>query len=178
MNTERRLDAKTGQAYLAVKRRGRELLLDPMTNKGTGFPREERDALGLNGLLPPNVSSMAEQLARSYENNVSNPEPLARYVHLASLQDRNEVLFYRLAQEHLDEMMPILYTPTVGLACQRFSHIYRQARGVFIDWNQRGRIAEMLRSYPVRSPSIIVVTDGERILGLGDQGIGGMGIPI
>ncbi len=178
MNTERKLDAKTGQAYLAVSRRGRELLLDPMTNKGTGFPREERDALGLNGLLPPNVSSMAEQLARSYENNVSNREPLARYVHLASLQDRNEVLFYRLALEHLDEMMPILYTPTVGLACQRFSHIYRQARGIFIDWNQRGRIAEVLRNYPVRSPSILVVTDGERILGLGDQGIGGMGIPI
>ncbi len=178
MNTERRLDAKTGQAYLAVRRRGRELLLDPMTNKGTGFPREERDALGLNGLLPPNVSSMAEQLARSYENNISNLEPLARYVHLASLQDRNEVLFYRLALEHLDEMMPILYTPTVGLACQRFSHIYRQARGIFVDWNQRGRIAQVLRNYPVSSPSILVVTDGERILGLGDQGIGGMGIPI
>ena len=92
----RQVDPKTGQAYLAVKTRGRKLLLDPLTNKGTGFPREERDALGLNGLLPPSISSMAEQLARAYENNRSNPSPLARYVHLATLQDRNETLFYRL----------------------------------------------------------------------------------
>ena len=178
MNAQRRTDSKTGQAYLAVEHRGRALLLDPMTNKGTGFSREERDELGLHGLLPPNVSSMAEQLARAYENNRANPTPLARYVHLATLQDRNEVLFYRLALEHIEEMMPILYTPTVGEACQRFSHIYRQARGIFVDWNHRGRIAEVLRNYSVRDPSILVVTDGERILGLGDQGTGGMGIPI
>ena len=175
---QRRIDPKTGQAYLAVKHRGRKLLLDPQTNKGTGFPREERDELGLHGLLPPNISSMAEQLARAYENNRSNPSPLARYVHLATLQDRNETLFYRLALEHIDEMMPILYTPTVGEACQRFSHIYRQARGLFVDWTRRERIVEVLRNYPVQDPSVIVVTDGERILGLGDQGVGGMGIPI
>src|SRR5678815_4856214 len=141
-------------------------------------PSDERDAFALNGLLPPQICSMAEQLARAYENNRSNPTPLARYVHMATLQDRNEVLFYRLAFEHLEEMMPILYTPTVGEACQRFSHIYRQARGIFVDWSQRGRIADVLRNHSVEDPSIIVVTDGERILGLGDQGIGGMGIPI
>ncbi len=178
MSKHQRTDPKTGQLYLAVQHRGRKLLLDPLTNKGTGFPREERDELGLNGLLPPNISSMAEQLARAFENNRSNLDPLARYVHLATLQDRNEVLFYRLALEHLEEMMPILYTPTVGEACQRFSHIYRQARGIFVDWNQRGRIAEVLRNQQAHDVSIIVVTDGERILGLGDQGIGGMGIPI
>jgi malate dehydrogenase (oxaloacetate-decarboxylating) len=178
MSYEQRTDPTTGEAYLSVKHVGRDLLLDPLTNKGTGFPREERDALGLNGLLPPQICSMAEQLARAYENNRSNPAPLARYVHLATLQDRNEVLFYRLALEHIDEMMPILYTPTVGEACQRFSHIYRQARGIFVDWNQRGRIADVLRNHHVRDASVIVVTDGERILGLGDQGIGGMGIPI
>jgi len=175
---QRRTDPRTGQAYWAVRNRGHELLLDPMTNKGTGFPRDERDALGLNGLLPPHISTMAEQLARAYENNRSNSTALARYVHLATLQDRNEVLFFRLALEHLEEMMPILYTPTVGEACQRFSHIYRQSRGVYVDWGQRGRIAEVLRNHPVREASVIVVTDGERILGLGDQGIGGMGIPI
>jgi malate dehydrogenase (oxaloacetate-decarboxylating) len=178
MNHRRRIDPKTGQAYMAVQHRGRHLLLDPLTNKGTGFPREERDEFGLLALLPPNISSMAEQLARAYENNRSNPSPLARYVHLATLQDRNETLFYRLALEHIDEMMPILYTPTVGEACQRFSHIYRQARGLFVDWTQRGRIADVLRNHSVRDPSVIVVTDGERILGLGDQGVGGMGIPI
>jgi len=112
---QRRTDPRTGQAYWAVRNRGHELLLDPMTNKGTGFPRDERDALGLNGLLPPHISTMAEQLARAYENNRSNSTALARYVHLATLQDRNEVLFFRLALEHLEEMMPILYTPTVGV---------------------------------------------------------------
>jgi malate dehydrogenase (oxaloacetate-decarboxylating) len=178
MSFEQRVDPRTGEPYLAVKQRGRKLLLEPMTNKGTGFPRQEREALGLDGLLPPSVCTMAEQLERAYENNRSNAEPLARYVHLATLQDRNEVLFYRLLLEHIEELMPILYTPTVGLACQRFSHIYRQARGIFVDWNQRGRIAELLRNCHVRDASVIVVTDGERILGLGDQGIGGMGIPI
>ena len=178
MPNERKIDPRTGRAYLAVRTRGRELLLDPLTNKGTGFPREERDALGLNGLLPPDVSSMAEQLARAYENNRSNPSPLARYVHMATLQDRNEVLFHRLALEHIDEMMPILYTPTVGEACQRFSHIYRQARGLYVDWDHRGRIAELLRNHRRGDVSVIVATDGERILGLGDQGVGGMGIPI
>src|SRR5688572_13238276 len=170
MRFQRRTDPRTGQPYLAVQSRGRALLLDPMTNKGMGFPADEREALGLTGLLPPNIASMAEQLERAYENNRSHATPIARYVHMATLQDRNEVLFYRLALEHLDEMMPILYTPTVGEACQRFSHIYRQGRGLFVDWNHRGRIADLLRNQHVTNPSIVVVTDGERILGLGDQG--------
>src|SRR5687768_2300516 len=169
MTFQRRIDPKTGEPYLAVKHRGRALLLEPLTNKGTGFTRAERDELGLNGLLPPNVFPMAEQLARAYENNRAHASPLAKYVHLATLQDRNEVLFFRLLHEHVEELMPIVYTPTVGEACQRFSHIYRQARGIFVDWTQRGRIAEVLANWRVREASVIVVTDGERILGLGDQ---------
>lgn len=178
MNYQRRVDPKTGEEYLAVKHRGRELLLEPLTNKGTGFSREERDELGLHGLLPPNIFSLEEQLARAYENNRASGSALFKYVHLATLQDRNEVLFFRLLHEHIEEMMPIVYTPTVGEACQRFSHIYRQSRGVFVDWTNRGRIAQVLRNYHVRDASVVVVTDGERILGLGDQGVGGMGIPI
>jgi malate dehydrogenase (oxaloacetate-decarboxylating) len=178
MNHQRRIDPKTGQAYLAVKRRGRELLLEPLTNKGTGFSRQERDELGLHGLLPPTIFSLEEQLARAYENNRGIDSALFKYVHLVTLQDRNEVLFFRLLNDHIEEMMPIVYTPTVGEACQRFSHIYRQSRGIYVDWSNRGRIAEVLRNYHVRDASVIVVTDGERILGLGDQGVGGMGIPI
>ena len=173
-----RLDPHTGRPYLAVSKRGRDLLLEPLTNKGTGFPREERDALGLHGLLPPKIADLDEQLARAYENHRTAPTALDRYVHLASLQDRNEVLFFRLLHERIDEMMPVVYTPTVGEACQRFSHIYRQSRGLYLGIDLRGRLAEVLRNFPIHAPSVIVVTDGERILGLGDQGIGGMGIPI
>jgi malate dehydrogenase (oxaloacetate-decarboxylating) len=173
-----RRDPHTGEPYLAVAKRGRDLLLEPLTNKGTGFPLAERDAFGLHGLLPPKVADLDEQLARAYENHRSAATPLDRYVHLASLQDRNEVLFFRLLHEHIDEMMPIVYTPTVGEACQRFSHIYRQSRGLYLGIDRRGRLAEVLHNFPIRAPSVIVVTDGERILGLGDQGIGGMGIPI
>ena len=178
MDYTQKTDTKTGKPYLAVRKRGRELLLEPLTNKGTGFSREEREELGLSGLLPPRISSMEEQLARAYGNNLAAGSPLGRYVHLATLQDRNEVLFFRLLHEHIEELMPIVYTPTVGEACQRFSHIYRQSRGIYIGFDQRGRIAEVLRNFAMKSPSVIVVTDGERILGLGDQGVGGMGIPI
>ena len=178
MDYTQKTDPKNGKPYLAVRKRGRELLLEPLTNKGTGFSREEREQLGLHGLLPTRISTMDEQLARAYGNNLAAGSPLGRYVHLATLQDRNEVLFFRLLHEHIEELMPIVYTPTVGEACQRFSHIYRQSRGVYIGYDQRGRIAEVLRNFPMKAPSVIVVTDGERILGLGDQGIGGMGIPI
>ncbi|MBZ0150600.1 MAG: NAD-dependent malic enzyme [Planctomycetes bacterium] len=173
-----RVDPATGLPYLAVKNRGRDLLANPLTNKGTGFTPEERDALGLHGLLPPKVADFDEQLARAYENHREATTPLGRYVHLATLQDRNEVLFYRLLHEHIEEMMPIVYTPVVGEACQRFSHIYRQSRGLYVGIDMQGRVAEVLRNFPITEPSVIVVTDGERILGLGDQGIGGMGIPI
>jgi malic enzyme len=178
MKADIRHDSATGELYLAVDARGRELLLDPRTNKGTAFPQEERESLGLHGLLPPGVCTFEQQRARTYENFRANPTPIAKYNFLVALQDRNEVLFYRLLHEHIDEMMPTVYTPTVGEACQRFSHIFRRARGVYVGWDQRGKIADALRNHPSRDVSIIVVTDGERILGLGDQGAGGMGIPI
>lgn len=178
MDFSRQTDPATGTPYLAVRKRSRDLLLDPLTNKGTGFTPQERNELGLHGLLPTHVSTMPEQLERAWENNHASKSPLGKYVHLATLQDRNEVLFFRLLHEHIDEMMPIVYTPTVGEACQRFSHIYRQGRGIFVGWDQRGHIVDVLRNYHVKNASVIVVTDGERILGLGDQGIGGMGIPI
>ena len=167
-----------GRRYLAVRATGHALIDDPLTNKGTAFPSDERDALGLHGLLPPVVSTLEQQLARTYENFLAAPTPIAKYVNLVGLQDRNEVLFYRLLSEHVEEMMPIVYTPTVGEACERFSHLYRRPRGLYVGYDMRGRVAEVLGNAGVRDPSIVVVTDGERILGLGDQGAGGMGIPI
>jgi malic enzyme len=177
MNYEDRTDPVTGEPYLAVDARGRALLTDPLTNKGTAFPPDERARLGLDGLVPPALATMREQLDRVYENFKAKPTDLERYIHLASLQDRNETLFFRLVHEHIDEMMPILYTPVVGEACQRFSHIYRRPRGLYIAYEDRDRIETILRNHG-RAPAVIVVTDGERILGLGDQGAGGMGIPI
>lgn len=169
-------DGNTGEEYMAVTERGAALLRDPMTNKSTAFTPDERDDLGLHGLLPPAVSTMQQQLARVYENYLAKPNPLERYIHLTSLQDRNETLFFRLLQDHIEDMMPVVYTPVVGEACQQFSHIYRRARGLYISYEQRHRIDSILENYG-RAPAVIVVTDGERILGLGDQGIGGMGIP-
>jgi malic enzyme len=171
------LDALTGEEYIAVDERGPSLLLDPFTNKGTAFPLNERETLYLEGLAPPAVCTIDQQLERVYENFRAKATDLERYIHLAALQDRNETLFFRLLHDHIDEMMPIVYTPTVGEACQKFSHIYRRARGLYISCEQRDRIEPILRSYP-QSPAVIVVTDGERILGLGDQGAGSMGIPI
>src|SRR5215471_8450051 len=156
---------------------GRALLADPLTNKGTAFSLEERQRLGLEGLVPPAVSTMTQQLERAYENFTAKSTDLERYIYLASLHDRNETLFFRLVVDHIDEMMPIVYTPVVGEACQRFSHIYRRARGLYISYEQRDRIDVILRNHG-RAPAVVVVTDGERILGLGDQGAGGMGIPI
>jgi malate dehydrogenase (oxaloacetate-decarboxylating)(NADP+) len=158
--------------------RGTALLRDPILNKGTAFSEAERDALGLRGLLPPHVCSNDEQLARVLENFHRLHSPLAKYIMLESLQDRNETLFYRVITEYPDEMTPIIYTPTVGLACQQFGHIYRRPRGLFISADDRGRIAQLLRNWPHKDAAIIVVTDGERILGLGDLGLNGMGIPI
>jgi malate dehydrogenase (oxaloacetate-decarboxylating) len=177
MRCDTRIDPITGEEYLAVDARGRALLADPLTNKGTAFPLAERARLGLDGLVPPAVSTMAQQLERVYENFKAKQTDLERYIHLVSLQDRNETLFFRLVHEHIDEMMPIVYTPVVGEACQKFSHIYRRARGLYISYEDRDRIETILRNHG-RAPAVIVVTDGERILGLGDQGAGGMGIPI
>jgi malate dehydrogenase (oxaloacetate-decarboxylating) len=161
----------------ALHARGAAVIADPLTNKGTAFTAEEREALHLDGLLPPAISTIEQQLDRVYQNFQAKPTPLERYIHLAALQDRNETLFFRLLHDHIDEMMPVVYTPVVGEACQRFSHIYRRPRGLYISYEQRDRIDRILQNHP-RPPAIIVVTDGERILGLGDQGIGGMGIPI
>jgi len=169
-------DQLTGEEYVAVDQRGEDVLRDPLTNKGTAFTAAERESLGLDGLVPPAISTIDQQLARVYENFHAKRTPLGRYIHLASLQDRNETLFFRLVHDHIDEMMPIVYTPVVGEACQRFSHIYRRPRGLYIGYDQRHRIDAILANHP-RPPAVIVVTDGERILGLGDQGVGGMGIP-
>jgi malate dehydrogenase (oxaloacetate-decarboxylating)(NADP+) len=157
---------------------GVALLRDPALNKGTAFTDVERDKLGLRGLLPPHVADQQEQVGRVLENIRKLREPLNKYVLLESLQDRNETLFYRVVIDNIDEMLPIIYTPTVGLACQQFGHIYRRPRGLYVTAADRGRVARVLANWPVPDPSIIVVTDGERILGLGDLGTNGMGIPI
>ncbi len=173
-----KIDPATGQRYMSVNQKGRALLLNPLTNKGTAFTNRERDELDLHGLLPPTVFTIKQQLQRTYENFLAKTTNLERYIFLESLQDRNETLFFRLVLEHIDEMMPIVYTPVVGEACQKFSHIYRRGRGLYISYEQRDHMEKILRNAEIAHPSIIVVTDGERILGLGDQGAGGMGIPI
>jgi malic enzyme len=157
--------------------RGAAVLGDPLINKGTAFSPAEREALGLDGLLPPAVLSIHQQLDRVYQSCLRKETPLERYIYLVALQDRDETLFYRLLHEHMEELMPIVYTPVVGEACENFSHIYRRPRGLFISYEQRDRIEQILRNHP-HPPSVIVVTDGERLLGLGDQGVGGIGIPI
>jgi malate dehydrogenase (oxaloacetate-decarboxylating)(NADP+) len=162
---------------MAELARGMALLHDPLTNKGTAFTEEERDALGLRGLLPPRVHTQDEQMARVLQQLRRMADPLDRYVALNALHDRNEALFFRVICDHVDEMQPIIYTPTVGLACQRFGQIFQRPRGMFISANDRGRVAQVLQNWP-RKAAIIVVTDGERILGLGDQGAQGMGIPV
>ena len=157
---------------------GVDLLQDPRLNKGTAFTARERDVLRLRGLLPPRVFTIEQQLERIMENFRSKPSDLERYVFMVALQDRNETLFYRAVVDHLAEMMPIIYTPTVGEACSRFGHIFRRPRGLYISAEDRGRIADVLRDWPEPGVGVIVVTDGERILGLGDLGTYGMGIPI
>jgi malic enzyme len=173
-----KIDPATGQRYMAVPHRGKELLLNPLTNKGTAFTQHERDELGLHGLVPPAVCTIQQQMQRTYENFQAKTTNIEKFIYLTSLHDRNETLFYRLVLEHIDEMMPVVYTPVVGEACQRYSHIYRRARGLYIGHEQQDRIEEILENAEIPNPSVIVVTDGERILGLGDQGAGGMGIPI
>ncbi len=156
---------------------GLALLHDPTLNKGTAFTEQERNALGLRGLLPPHVLSQDEQVARTLENLRRLSDPLDKFVALNALHDRNEALFFRVLCDNIDEMQPLVYTPTVGLACQKFGLVFQRPRGMFIGANDRGRIAQVLRNWPCQA-SIIVVTDGERILGLGDLGANGMGIPV
>jgi malate dehydrogenase (oxaloacetate-decarboxylating)(NADP+) len=158
--------------------RGTALLREPLLNKGTAFSAAERDALGLRGLLPPRINTQADQVNRVLENFRRKPTDLDKYINLAALHDRNETLFYRVVVDNPDEMMPVIYTPTVGLACQQFGHIFQRPRGLFVSIEDLGRVESVLRNWPHRDVAMIVVTDGERILGLGDQGANGMGIPV
>ena len=158
--------------------RGMDLLNRQGLNKGTAFTEEERSKLGLHGLLPPHVESLNEQVVRAYEAYKRKDDDLERHIYLRALQDTNEVLFYRLLVDHIEEMTPMVYTPVVALACQQFSHIYRRPRGLFISYPLRDSIPALLWNRPNPKVGVIVVTDGERILGIGDQGAGGMGIPI
>ena len=158
--------------------RGANLLRNPVFNKGVAFTAAERDALALRGLLPPHVLAMDEQVRRTIANFRKEPNDLERYVFMTSLQDRNETLFFRVVMDYLEEMLPIIYTPTVGLACQHYGQIFRNPRGVYVSIEDRGRVGEILNNIPHEDIHVIVVTDGERILGLGDLGTEGMGIPI
>lgn len=158
--------------------RGVEILHDPSLNKGTAFTAAERDALGLHGLLPPRISTQGQQIQHVMYNVRRKPNNLEKYLYLIGLQDRNERLYYKTLVENLEELSPIIYTPTVGLACQEYSHLYRRPRGLFITRYDRGHIREVLQNWPCKNVRVIVVTDGERILGLGDLGANGMGIPV
>jgi len=157
---------------------GPQILTNPLLNKGTAFSERERDTLGLRGLLPPRVFTLEEQLARTLNSVRRKQDNIEKYIYLTNLQNRNEVLFYRLVLDHIEEMVPLIYTPTVGQACLEYGSIYRRPRGMFIGLRERGRIAEILRHWPQPGVRLIVVTDGERILGLGDLGALGMGIPV
>lgn len=157
---------------------GPALLETPLLNKGSAFSKEEREAFNLTGLLPPRYESIEEQVKRAYMQYSSFESAINKHIYLRAIQDKNETLFFRLVQEHLPEMLPIIYTPTVGDACERFSDIYRSKRGLFISYAERDQLDAILRNATKPKVKVIVVTDGERVLGLGDQGIGGMGISI
>ncbi|MHC4576200.1 MAG: NAD-dependent malic enzyme [Planctomycetota bacterium] len=172
-----RRDPESGEPYVPVKRRGWSVLRDPLLNKGTSFTEHERDVLGLRGLLPGRVTTMDEQLARAYKHFRQAKDDVAKNLALSRLQDSNETLFFRLLLEHTEEMTPVIYTPVVAEACRYWSHLFRRTRGLYITPGDRGHMEQVLGNAPAR-PAVIVVTDNERILGIGDQGAGGMGIPI
>ena len=175
---EVKIDPLTGEEYYDVYLRGRQLLNDPHLNKAAGFPAEERVDLGIEGLVRAGISSMDSQVERSYAAFQKKPDELEKYIFLIALQDRSEVLFYRLLAEHLTEMVPIVYTPTVGQACQQMSHLQRRYRGVYLTPENIDHIDLIFQGVSLPQVNLIVVTDGERILGLGDLGSDGMGIPV
>ncbi len=162
----------------SVYRHGHALLDNPFRTKGTAFTQEERTQFGLHGLLPPQIETLDQQTDRAYEAFQTRVSPLDKHIYLRALQDTNEVLYYRLLLDHVEETMPIVYTPTVAAACEQFSHIYRRPRGLFVSYPLRDRIPEILANRYGKQIDVIVVTDGGRILGIGDQGVGGLGIPI
>jgi len=170
--------ADAQEETIEISLSGKSLLENPLLNKGSAFSEEERREFGLLGLVPPHVATIEEQLARTYGSYKQKSADLERYIYLVSLQDRNETLFYRLLQEHITEMMPVIYTPVVGEGCKQYSRIWRRPRGLYIPYTQRNDIGAVLANAPTKEVDVIVVTDGERILGLGDLGVGGMGIPI
>lgn len=161
-----------------VRQAGNTLLNTPLLNKGSAFSSEERKSFNLSGLLPANIESIEEQASRAYEQFSLFSSELDKHIYLRNIQDTNETLYFKLIDQHIEEMMPIIYTPTVGDACQKFSQIYRRNRGLFLSYEEQDELEEILNNAPNTDVKVIVITDGERILGLGDQGIGGMGIPI
>jgi malate dehydrogenase (oxaloacetate-decarboxylating) len=173
-----KIDPLTGEEYYDVFLRGRQLLNDPHLNKASGFPAEERVELGIEGLVRSGHSAMDTQVERAYEAFQKKPDNLEKYIYLIALQDRSEVLFYRLLADHLTEMVPIVYTPTVGHACQQMSHLQRRYRGIYLTPGNIDRIDQIFQGISLPQVNLIVVTDGERILGLGDLGSDGMGIPV
>ncbi|MBB1294839.1 MAG: malate dehydrogenase (oxaloacetate-decarboxylating) [Pseudoalteromonas rhizosphaerae] len=172
------MTTNTDPNYLYIHHSGPGLIETPLLNKGSAFTQKERESFNLAGLLPPRYETIEEQVERCYQQYSSFKDNLNKHIYLRAIQDNNETLYYRLVRDHLEEMLPIIYTPTVGDACEKFSDIYRSARGLFISYEDRYQIDDILRNATKGKVKVIVVTDGERILGLGDQGIGGMGIPI
>jgi malate dehydrogenase (oxaloacetate-decarboxylating) len=178
MESYRRRRDADGLDHVIVPLRGPALLNHPMYNRSTAFTAEERRRLGLAGLLPGAVTTIDEQVRRAYGNIVRKADALERYIGLSAIQDRNEILFYRVLLEHIEEFLPIVYTPTVGRACQEYSRIFRRPRGLWINPDLQGHVDDVLGNAPYDDVRLVVVTDNERILGLGDQGAGGMGIPV
>jgi malate dehydrogenase (oxaloacetate-decarboxylating) len=176
MTSEKTSEKNKRPLYISYA--GSSLLETPLLNKGSAFSEEERSHFNLTGLLPPRFETIDEQVERAYMQYSSFETNLNKHIYLRAIHDNNETLFFKLVQANLAEMMPIIYTPTVGDACEQFSDIYRSSRGLFVSYDQRHQLDDILRNATKNKVKVIVVTDGERILGLGDQGIGGMGIPI